>query len=113
MIEKETKREIQQSIYDKVINASFIVILLLVLVFLFTGCSTTNKKPEPTVIVKHEVTERVVTVMPEIPYMYCDFTGRGVEPISKLLKCLVDHKTVLDQLREQSIKHNKNKNKKK
>lgn len=77
-----------------------IVVLMLgvTLVFILTGCSQ-PAAPEVRTLYKTEVKEVKVPVTPNIPELYCEFDGPGLEPTKKLLACLIYHKRVLDILR--------------
>lgn len=78
---------------------SLLLILCLLTVVLFTGCGTTgNTQPRVVTEVK-TVTVRVPIIYP-VPEIKCEFKGKGVTPIAKLLDCIVLQKRVLNEIRE-------------
>ena len=78
---------------------SLLLILCLLSVVLFTGCATT-KNTQPRVVTEVKtVTVRVPIIYP-VPEIKCEFTGKGVTPIAKLLDCIVLQKRVLNEIRE-------------
>lgn len=83
----------------KILFRILIVVMIgVTTIFLLTGCSQ-PATPEVKTIYKTEVTEVKVPVTPNIPELYCEFDGPGLEPTKKLLACLIYHKRVLDILR--------------
>ena len=78
---------------------SLLLILCLLSVVLFTGCATT-KNTQPRVVTEVKtVTVRVPIIYP-VPEIKCEFKGKGVTPIAKLLDCIVLQKRVLNEIRE-------------
>lgn len=83
----------------KILFRILIVVMIgVTMVFLLTGCSQ-PAAPEVRTLYKTEVKEVKVPVTPNIPELYCEFDGPGLEPTKKLLACLIYHKRVLDILR--------------
>lgn len=78
------------------------ILIAAIVIFVLTGCS---QQPTPTtkVITKVEVKEVKTPVMPQIPELYCEFDGPGLEPTKNLLACLIYHKRVLEALRSGKI----------
>lgn len=83
----------------KILFRILIVVMIgVTMIFLLTGCSQ-PATPEVKTLYKTEVKEVKVPVTPNIPELYCEFDGPGLEPTKKLLACLIYHKRVLDILR--------------
>ena len=83
----------------KILFRILIVVMIgVTMIFLLTGCSQ-PATPEVKTIYKTEVKEVKVPVTPNIPELYCEFDGPGLEPTKKLLACLIYHKRVLEILR--------------
>lgn len=69
-------------------------ILLLCSIVILSGC---GKEPEPTIITKIEVQEKIVESNTcKIPEITCDFQGEGFEPTKRLLECVILQKRYLD-----------------
>lgn len=87
----------------KILFRILIVVMIgVTTIFLLTGCSQ-PATPEVKTIYKTEVKEVKVPVTPNIPELYCEFDGPGLEPTKKLLACLIYHKRVLDILRNGKV----------
>ena len=85
----------------KVLKLLVMVILFLVIISMFTGCTT--KKPNvvyeiKTVEVKVPVREPLV-----VPRITCNFSGKGIVPTEKLIKCISKQKAFIDKLEKSNI----------
>lgn len=78
---------------------SLLLILCLLSVVLFTGCATT-KNTQPRVVTEVKTVTVRVPIIYTVPEIKCEFKGKGVTPIAKLLDCIVLQKRVLNEIRE-------------
>lgn len=76
----------------------FLIIFILTMLSILTGCSKTIVEYVPQTVIK----EVPIPIKMDIPEITCEFSGTPEEVIDKLLKCLADHKKVLDTLRQQN-----------
>ena len=78
---------------------SLLLILCLLSVVLFTGCGTTGST-QPRVVTEVKTVTVRVPIIYTVPEIKCEFKGKGVTPIAKLLDCIVLQKRVLNEIRE-------------
>ena len=72
--------------------------LILITLFVLTGC--TYKQPEPVVktVVVTEIKEVKVPVPCKVPKVTCDFNAPGFSPINKMLECIIMQKRALESI---------------
>jgi len=83
-----------------VLEALMFIGVVLAISSLLTGCSTTPPPPETVIVTKYKEVKVPVRMKYDIPEIKCDFSGKGYEPTTKLLDCLMKHITVIETLRK-------------
>ena len=74
--------------------------LALIISFLISGCVTT-KVTDTKYVTVTETIDNKVAVKCEIPKVECEFSGQGVVPGQKLLKCIVLQKKIIEACTKQ------------
>lgn len=80
-------------------KTSILLVLCLICLLFFTGCGTTGTSQPKVITEVKTVTVKVPVIYP-VPDIKCEFKGRGMTTVAKLLDCIVLQKRVLNDIRE-------------
>lgn len=64
-------------------------LLIIAVIFLFTGCGNKQPVPDPQPNIVVETTEVTTMGKTKAKHPKCEFEGQGMEPRVKLLECVV------------------------